>query len=236
MSEDRFRSWQPDDEQSGTDQWAEGNAGAQGAGDEGLYDSSGAILQDGEVEGDGSRGPGGIPRIVFVIAAAVVALILLVVLVQACRSGGQTAPVPTATPAATTAPALQPTFTPTVLVAPITTTVKLTPTPEPVKPTPVATVKPAAKPTKQAGNYVPTGKPIKKGVMVRIRNTEGQGLSFRSGAGVKFAILTVLQDGDVLTVVGGPEKADGFNWWHLQAADGTIGWTIAKNLQAVAPQ
>lgn len=237
MSEDRFRSWQPDDEQSGTDQWAEGNAGAQDAGDEGLYDSSGAILQDGEVESDGSRGPGGIPRIVFVIAAAVVALILLVVLVQACRSGGQAAPVATATPVTTTAPALQPTFTPTVLAAPITATLELTPTAEPAQPTPVATVKPAAKPTAQAdGKLVPTGKPIKKGVLVRVKGTEGQGLRFRSGAGANFVTLAVLKDGDVLTVVGGPEKADGFNWWRLQAADGTVGWTIAKNLQAVARQ
>lgn len=234
MSEDRFRSWQPDDEQSGSDQWAEGNTGAQDTGDEGLYDSSGAILQDGEVEGDDSRGPGGIPRIVFVIAAAVVALILLVVLVQACRSGGQTAE-PTATPVATTAPVLQPTFTPTVQVVPLTTTLELTPTREPVQPTPEATAKPAAKPT-PAGKLVPTGKPIKKGVTVRIKGTEGQGLRFRSGAGVNFATLTILQDGDVLTVVGGPEKADGFNWWRLEASDGTVGWTIAKNLQPVARQ
>ncbi len=237
MSEDRFRSWQPDDEQSGNDQWAEGSTGAQDTGDEGLYESSGAILQDGEVEGDGSRGLGGIPRIVFVIAAAVVALILLVVLVQACRSGGQAAPVATTTPATTIAPALQLTFTPTALVAPITSTLDLTLTVEPAQPTPVATVKPAAKPTANTGGkFVATGKPIKKGVLVRVKGTEGQGLRFRSGAGVNFASITILQDGDILTVVGGPEKADGFNWWHLEASDGSTGWTIARNLQAVARQ
>ncbi len=235
MSEDRYRSWPPDDEASGNDQWQDANAGQPDAGDEGLYDSSGTILQDGEVEAESPRGLGGIPRIVFAIVAAVVALILLLVLFQACRGRGQATPTPTATAAATTAPMLQPTFTPT-LVVPLTPTLELTPTPAPLKPTPEPTLKPVAKPTKPAGKYVATGKPIKKGVLVRVKGTEGQGLRFRSGPGASYATLTVLQDGDILTVLDGPQKAEGFNWWHLKAADGTSGWTIAKNLQTVAKQ
>lgn len=43
----------------------------------------------------------------------------------------------------------------------------------------------------------------------------------RSGATVAQAL-----EGDLLSIIGGPEEADGFRWWQVQTARGSEGWVI----------
>ena len=67
---------------------------------------------------------------------------------------------------------------------------------------------------------------IKIGVEVKVIGTGAEGLSFRSGPGVNDARLKTVYDGEVFTVLEGPEEASGYRWWRLQDEEGTAGWGV----------
>lgn len=76
---------------------------------------------------------------------------------------------------------------------------------------------------------------IAVGAYVKVVNTGATGLRMRSGPGLSHSTVESLQDGDILTVIGGPESGDGFTWWQLQR-DGTAGWCASDWLEpAQAP-
>jgi hypothetical protein len=68
------------------------------------------------------------------------------------------------------------------------------------------------------------------GGYVRVRDTEGGGLRFRAGAGLRQETIEMLEDGTVLRVIGGPEIADGYTWWHLDY-NGLRGWCADEWLE-----
>jgi hypothetical protein len=68
------------------------------------------------------------------------------------------------------------------------------------------------------------------GAYVRVVNTGATGLRMRSGPGLSHATVESLQDGDILTVIGGPESGDGFTWWQLQR-NSTVGWCASDWLE-----
>jgi hypothetical protein len=73
------------------------------------------------------------------------------------------------------------------------------------------------------------------GAHVRVVNTGATGLRMRAGPGLSYATMDTLEDGDILTVIGGPESGDGFTWWELQR-NGTAGWCASDWLEpAQAP-
>jgi hypothetical protein len=73
------------------------------------------------------------------------------------------------------------------------------------------------------------------GAYVKVVDTGATGLRMRSGPGLGHATVESLQDGDILTVIGGPESGDGFTWWQLRR-DGTAGWCASDWLEpAQAP-
>ncbi len=76
------------------------------------------------------------------------------------------------------------------------------------------------------------GEIITVGVYVRVTDTEGAGLRFRSGAGLNHAMTQMLEEGAILRVVGGPETVDGFTWWHLDY-HGSLGWCADKWLERI---
>lgn len=53
-------------------------------------------------------------------------------------------------------------------------------------------------------------------------NTDGA--NFRSEPSTSGEVLQVLDNGTVVTIVGGPEEADGYTWWQIELEDGTTGW------------
>jgi hypothetical protein len=140
----------------------------------------------------------------------------LVMLVQAIRrDGGEETPVPTATATSamiatnTALPAdTTPTITPTNTVAlPITT-------PE----------------------GTPSGAIIEPGVTVVVQGTQGAGLRLRSEPTTESGIVTAVREGLQLTVIDGPEEADGFVWWKVRAPDGKEGWGAANWLVLPTPE
>jgi|GEM_PF-1353590 len=65
-------------------------------------------------------------------------------------------------------------------------------------------------------------------VTAEVSTTEGDRLNLRGGPGLRFDILTKLEDGTLVTLVDGPHKEDGLLWWNVRAGDGTIGWAVER--------
>jgi len=154
----------------------------------------------------------GIPPVVFGTVVGV--MVILMVFAYALGSGVLRRPTPT--------PALTVTETPTPT---LTLTVTLTPTDTPT-PTHTPTPTPTTSPTI-------TPKPdISVGGYVQVTGTGADGLRLRSDAGKNYDMLKLLKDGDLLKVIGEPRQADGLWWWHLELADGTLGWAADEYLVA----
>jgi hypothetical protein len=132
----------------------------------------------------------------------------LVLLIQALRGGGEEA---TATPPPAETAELMPTDTRSLFTAaPV-----VTPTDTVVLPieTPLAT-------------DVPTE--IGTGAQVVVEGTGGAGLNLRAEASTQAQIVANAREGAVLTVVDGPQDADGYTWWQVRTSDGKEGWGAAK--------
>lgn len=115
-------------------------------------------------------------------------------------------------------PVVEPTATPTV--------VQPAPTPERAPPTPTPTSEPTATP-----EPTPSEAEIEPGIEVKVVGAGIDGLRFRSGPGLNYATLKIVPDGETLTVLEGPEEADGYRWWRLQDETGTMGWGADNWLQ-----
>ncbi len=137
----------------------------------------------------------------------------LVLLVQALRGDGEEG---TATPPpATTAPALpttpEATAAPTSGVAPTDTVVL-----------PIDTPGPTAAATEAAA----PGE-IGPGALVAVTGTQGSGLNLRAEPGTGGQVIVNASEGTILTVVEGPQEADGYIWWKLRTDAGQEGWGAA---------
>jgi len=70
------------------------------------------------------------------------------------------------------------------------------------------------------------------GPMVRVANTEGQGVSVRDKPSTTGRRLTVAPEGTRLAVVGDDVKAEGHTWRNVKTASGTAGWVAGEYLKA----
>jgi len=100
-------------------------------------------------------------------------------------------------------------------------TVELIPTHTPRLPTPVVfpTATPTPRPTSTPTPRIPTE--IGVGVYVKVVGAEDEQLSFRTGPGLNYARLKLIEDGAILKVLPGegeavPVEADGLTWWRLE--------------------
>ena len=66
---------------------------------------------------------------------------------------------------------------------------------------------------------------------VVVTGTGRDKLSFRAGPGTKYEIIRLLKDGTKLTVIGGPQQANGHTWWQLKTAKGQVGWAVEDYLK-----
>jgi len=73
---------------------------------------------------------------------------------------------------------------------------------------------------------------IAVGDYVRVIDTEGIGLRFRTGAGLDHETTQMLDEGTILQVIDGPEIADGFTWWRLDY-HGSLGWCAGEWLESI---
>jgi len=145
------------------------------------------------------------------IGIVVLLCVGLVLLVRAIRGGGEKE---TATPPpATTAPALptapEATAAPTSAVAPTDTVVL-----------PIDTPGPTATEAAAPGEIGP-------GVRVAVTGTQGAGLNLRAQPGTGEPVIVNAGEGTILTVVEGPQEADGYIWWKLRTEAGQEGWGAA---------
>lgn len=54
------------------------------------------------------------------------------------------------------------------------------------------------------------------GQQVVVTGTDAQGLILRNGPGTENKMIGSAWDGEIFTVIGGPENADGYTWWQLK--------------------
>ncbi|GEM_PF-991418 len=49
-------------------------------------------------------------------------------------------------------------------------------------------------------------------------------LRLRNQPSTSGGVVQLMPNGTPVTIIGGPTNADGFTWWQLRAADGSVGW------------
>lgn len=109
----------------------------------------------------------------------------------------------------------------TIIPAPTSTPKSLDSTPEP-------------SPTATSIFFLPEGV-IGVGAYVQVTGTGGAGLRMRAEPGLAGAVNFTALDAEVFLVIDGPEEADGYIWWHLEAPyDQTRnGWSAADFLNTI---
>lgn len=63
-----------------------------------------------------------------------------------------------------------------------------------------------------------------------VRVIDGE-LNLRSGPGTSADVQVVLPDGEPLSVVGGPETANGYTWWEVSSSRFGTGWVAAQFIE-----
>ena len=63
--------------------------------------------------------------------------------------------------------------------------------------------------------------------------TDGSSLNLREGAGRSYPTIAKMPNGTVVKIVGGPEIADGYQWWEVEGTFGR-GWAAGNFLKPVS--
>jgi len=153
-----------------------------------------------------------------IVIGIVILLCVGLVLIIRALTGGSDDTTPTPVPSTT------------VMVLPSSTVSLLTPTSY-VTPTgtvvlPVGTV------VLPVGTPVVTPQPagIAPGALVIVQGTGGAGLNLRQQPTTYAKVVGSAREGTVLTVLEGPQDADGYTWWKVRTPSGTEGWGVSKYL------
>jgi Bacterial SH3 domain len=145
-----------------------------------------------------------------VVGIVILLCVGLVLIIRALTSGdGNQTPTP--------GPTITLQMIPTSTVSLIAPTSYVTPTDTVVLPvgTLVATPPPAG---------------IAPGALVIVEGTGGAGLNLRAEPTTSAKLVGSAREGTVLTVLEGPQEADGYVWWKVRTPNGTEGWGAAKYL------
>jgi hypothetical protein len=163
-----------------------------------------------------SGAPGNRPRVTLplwvhlVVLVGIVILLCagLVMIVRAIR-GGSARETPTPVP------------TQTMAVAPTATALLIMPsaTVEPPTPTVVLPTEPPMEPSQPE---------IGPGATVVVKGTGGRGLNLRAEPSTQSKLVDTLKEGTAVTVLEGPEEANGFVWWKVRTKAGKEGWGAAR--------
>ncbi len=79
--------------------------------------------------------------------------------------------------------------------------------------------------TPRLGEPQPVNRPPRVGDRVSVTMPQGGQLSVRATPGTNAALLVRVNPGQELTVLAGPQAADGLNWYQLRSDDGSVeGW------------
>ncbi len=77
---------------------------------------------------------------------------------------------------------------------------------------------------------------VTAGYYAEVANTDDFGINLRGGPSTSNAQITVVDEGTLVLVIGGPEVDEANNrlWWQLQLDDGTEGWAVGEFLVPAA--
>ena len=91
-------------------------------------------------------------------------------------------------------------------------------------------------PTLPAVQFTAVPVTLEIGKLAIVSGVDGDELNIRDRPGVQGTnIVSRVAEGMILTVVDGPQQADGFTWWQVQSADQTIkGWAVSNFLQVAS--
>lgn len=62
----------------------------------------------------------------------------------------------------------------------------------------------------------------------RVTTAAGDSLRMRDGAGTGGKVIGMIENGTVLTLLEGPQQADGMPWWRVRTPDGAEGWVVER--------
>ncbi len=167
----------------------------------------------------------------------ILVMAIIVLLARSCSSRKKKTPAMPGIASTPTTAAL-PTFTPTLAPLPTQSLESgseapagggLEATPE-ATPAEAPAVQPTQPPAPAPTTAPATGGKFTIGQTVVVTGTGKDKLSFRAGPGTDYKRVGVIKDGVRLTVIGGPEKADGYTWWQLKTPKGYVGWAVEDYL------
>lgn len=118
---------------------------------------------------------------------------------------------------------------PTLIV--LTAPPSLTPSVTPLVSTPTAIPTLTPIPTPDTAVAPPE---VTVGYYATVADTGGPGLTLRGGPSTNNVALTVIADGTLLLVIGGPAEGSDRLWWQVRLEDETEGWVAAEFLQPAA--
>jgi serine/threonine protein kinase len=138
----------------------------------------------------------------------------------------------TATPSSTRIPTLIPTATSTPTIASTFTLIPTQTASYTPRPTATSTRRPTSTPR-------PSNTPIPYlhvGGQARVY-VEDEGLKLRAGPGTNYDVLENMPKGTIVTLIGDPTTAQGYNWWRVRSPNGREGWAVAyaDGLQTLIP-
>ena len=204
--------------------------------DASFYEPPEPPITDAELEPDeSSEDGGGWLRANWWRLAIIVILVvaIIVLLARACSSGKKKEPAMPGAAGTPTTAAL-PTFTPTLAPLPTQSLESGSEAPAggglEATPEEAPAVQPTQPPAPPPTTAPATGGRFSIGQTVVVTGTGKDKLSFRAGPGTKYKIIRLLKDGTQLTVISGPEKADGYTWWQLKTPKGYVGWAVEDYL------
>ncbi len=150
---------------------------------------------------------------------------LLLSVVPTTRLDPFVPPTPTPSPSPGASPTSTPTVTPTA-TSTATSTPTTSPTPTPTN-TPTFTPSPTPTPTETA---TPTATPTPTPVLAEVGGTGGLGVWMYRQPGLAGGKIGALRDGTAVHVIGGPVKANGYDWIQITDPRNRVGWVPDRYL------
>lgn len=103
----------------------------------------------------------------------------------------------------------------------------------PTSPPPTSSAPPTAVPSPISTVVPPPPGDITVGIRVRVTGTGVDKLRLRSGPGLNYVTVILVDDGHEFQVLEGPQSANGYEWWRLEDSEGTVGWAASNWLAPV---
>jgi hypothetical protein len=122
------------------------------------------------------------------------------------------------------------------------------PTPTIIRLTAPATAEPSPTSPQPSPTAIPTFTPrptpdpsiappeITVGFYAEVANTDGIGVSLRSGASTDSSRFSTVPEGTILLIIDGPREANNFVWWQVRLDDGSEGWVAGDFIIPAAPE